>query len=113
MPRATPTKDPRALIREVFTKELGHMSLDEAVAGFPAKHFNTRPPNVPYSFWHILEHIRIAQTDLLEYVQNPKHKSPGWPDGYWPKPGAETDAAGWKRTIAAIKKDLAGMDRLL
>jgi DinB family protein len=113
MPRRAPVKDPRALIHEVFTTELGHMSVDEAVAGFPAKHFNTRPPNVPYSFWHILEHIRIAQVDLLDYVLTRKHVSPAWPEGYWPKPDATTDAAGWKRTVAAIKKDLARMDRVL
>ena len=113
MPRTAPVKDPRALIHEVFTTELGHMSLEEAVAGFPGKHFNTRPPNVPYTFWHILEHIRIAQVDLLDYVLKQKHVSPAWPEGYWPKPDATTDAAGWKRTIAAIKKDLARMDRVL
>jgi hypothetical protein len=106
-------RDPKALIHQVFTTELGHMSLDEAVADFPADHMNARPPNVPYSFWHILEHIRIAQSDLLEYVQDREHRSPGWPEGYWPAPDATTDAAGWKRTIAAIKKDLARMDRLL
>lgn len=108
-----PKSDPRALIHEVFTEEAAHMALDEAVAEFPVRQINTKPPNVPYSFWHLLEHIRIAQRDLLEYVQDPKHASPSWPDGYWPAPDATTDAAGWKRTIAAIKKDLGRMDRLL
>ncbi len=113
MPRTTPKKDPNAVVHEVFTEESAHMSLDEAVAEFPAAHINTKPPNVPYSFWHILEHIRIAQRDLLEYVQNPKHVSPGWPEGYWPAPDATTDGAGWKRTIAAIKADLKRLDRML
>jgi hypothetical protein len=106
-------RDPKALIHEVFTEEGAHMGVDEAVADFPVKAINTRAPNVPYSFWHILEHIRIAQWDLLEYVANPKHVSPGWPEGYWPAPEATTDAAGWKRTIAAIRKDLTRMDQLL
>ena len=106
-------KDPRALIHEVFTEESSHMSLDEAVANFPAKQINAKAPNVPYSFWHILEHIRIAQWDLLEYARNPKHVSPGWPHGYWPAPDATTDTAGWKRTIAAIEKDLARIGKLL
>jgi DinB superfamily len=108
-----PKRDARALIHEVFTRESAHMSLDEAVADLPVKHINTKPPHVPYSFWHILEHIRIAQWDLLEYVQNPELISPEWPEGYWPAPDATTDAAGWKRTIAAIKADLRRMDRLL
>ena len=110
MPRA---KDPKALIHEVFTEEAAHMSLDDAVADFPVKEINAKAPNVPYSFWHILEHIRIAQWDLIEYARNPKHVSPGWPEGYWPAPHATTDAAGWKRTIAAIKKDLSRLDKLL
>jgi hypothetical protein len=108
-----PTRDPRALIHQVFTDEAAHMSLDEAVADFPARHINAKPPNVAYSFWHLLEHIRIAQWDLIEYVQDPEHTSPAWPEGYWPAPDATTDAAGWKRTIGAIKKDLARMGRLL
>lgn len=108
-----PQRDPKALIHEMFTQEAAHMSLDEAVADFPASHINTKPTNFSYSFWHILEHIRIAQRDLLEYVQNPKHVSPEWPEGYWPAPEATADAAGWKRTIAAIKTDLRRMDRLL
>jgi hypothetical protein len=111
-------KDSRALIHEVFTRESAHMSLEEAVADFPlgefpAGHINTKPPNLTYSFWHILEHIRIAQWDLLEYIQNKKHVSPAWPEGYWPKHDATTDTAGWKRTIAAIKKDLKKLDELL
>jgi hypothetical protein len=106
-------RDPKALIREIFTREVAHMSLEDAVADFPLEHVNTRPPNLAYSFWHILEHIRIAQWDLLEYVQNPRHVSPQWPEGYWPAAGATTDAAGWRRTIGAINADLARMDRLL
>jgi len=106
-------RDPRALLHQIFTDETAHMSLDEAVDGFPMAHVNAKAPHVPYSFWHLLEHIRIAQWDLLEYVQNPKHVSPGWPEGYWPAPGATTDTTGWKRTIAAINKDLRRIDRML
>ena len=99
----TSKKDPRALIHEVFTEESAHTGLEEAVADFPVSRINAKPPNVPYSFWHILEHIRIAQRDLLEYVRNPKHTSPAWPEGDWPALDATTDAACFKRTIAAIK----------
>ena len=95
--------DPKALIHEVFTTEAAHMGLAEAVADFPMKHVNDKAPHVTFSFWHILEHIRIAQTDLLDYVQNAKHVSPSWPDGYWPAPDATTDAAGWKKTIDSYR----------
>jgi hypothetical protein len=107
------TRDPKALLHEIFTEEAAHMGLDEAVADFPLAHVNDRAPNVPWSFWHILEHIRIAQTDLLEYVRNPKHVSPSWPDGYWPAAGANTDAAGWTQTIAAIRRDLDALKAML
>ena len=113
MPRTAALTDPKQLIHAVFIDEMAHMSLDEAVRHFPARHMNTKPLNVSYTFWHILEHIRIAQWDLLQYVQNPKHVSPEWPEGYWPASDAMTDAAGWKRTITAIKKDLERMDQLL
>jgi hypothetical protein len=61
MGRTAAKRDPKALIHEVFTREALHMSLDEAVADFPADEINTKPPNLSYSFWHILEHIRIGQ----------------------------------------------------
>jgi hypothetical protein len=105
--------DPKALVHEVFTDEAAHMSLEEAVAEFPVRHINVKPTNVSYSFWHLLEHIRIAQWDLLEYVQNPAHASPDWPEGYWPARDATTDAAGWERTLTAIRKDLRRTNRLL
>jgi hypothetical protein len=113
MAKAGPKTTPRRLIHEVFVMESSHMSLDEAVADFPVGAINAKAPNVPFSFWHILEHIRIAQSDLLEYVRNAKHVSPPWPEGYWPHRDATTDAAGWKRTIAAIKNDLKRIDQLL
>jgi hypothetical protein len=108
-----PSRDPRRVIHAAFIKEIPHLSLDEAVADFPLKHINTRPTNVPYTFWHLLEHIRIAQWDLLEYVEDPDLVSPDWPAGYWPAPNATTDAAGWKKTVAEIKKGVRKMDRML
>src|SRR5258705_13914770 len=113
MARTARRKDPKALIHEVFSGESAHMSLQEAVAAFPVAQINTKPPNVPYSFWHILEHIRIAQTDLLDYVQKSKHVSPTWPEGYWPAPVAPTAVAGGKRTIAPIKADLTRLEGML
>src|SRR5438034_4188180 len=69
MGRTAAKRDPKALIHEVFTREAAHMSLDEAVADFPSGEMNTKAPHLSYSFWHILEHIRIGKWDLLEYVQ--------------------------------------------
>lgn len=86
-----------------------HLTFDDAIADFPAGAINARPPNVPYTFWHLIEHMRIAQWDILEFVRNPNHVSPEWPEGYWPAPDAETDGEGWQRTIDAFHTDLEGV----
>ena len=83
-----------------------HLSFDEAVRDFPAKLMNEKPNNVPYSFWHQLEHIRITQWDLLKYIADPKHESSDWPAGYWPGQDATADAKAWEETIARYHADL-------
>lgn len=83
-----------------------HMSFNDVVANFPLDKINTNPPNVPYTPWHLVEHLRITQWDILEYVRNPQYESPEWPAGYWPAPTAKTDAAGWQHTIEQFRTDL-------
>jgi hypothetical protein len=90
-----------------------HMPFDEAVAAFPLMQINSYPPNVAYTPWHLLEHLRIAQWDILEFVRNPAHVSPPWPDGYWPSHEARTDTEGWARTIAAFQADLRALQDLV
>lgn len=83
-----------------------HMGFNDAVSNFPLDKINAFPPNVPYTAWHLVEHLRIAQWDILEYVRNPNHESPEWPIGYWPSPTARTDPEGWQRTIEQFREDL-------
>ena len=66
-----------------------HMSLDEAIADFPLDRINERAPNVPSSPWQLLEHVRIAQEDILEFTRDPDWVSPSWPEGHWPAPDEE------------------------
>ena len=61
-----------------------HLDFDGAVADLPAEFCGAKPPNVPYSPWRLMEHMRIAQWDILEFCRNSRHVSPAWPDGYWP-----------------------------
>jgi hypothetical protein len=82
-----------------------HMTFEEAIAEFPLAHINDHPPNVPYTPWHLLEHLRIAQWDILEFVRNPAHITPPWPEGHWPAPDARADADMWAGTIAAFRAD--------
>ena len=85
------------------------MMFDDAVANFPAEFMNINPPNVPYTPWHLLEHLRITQWDILEYSRDPKHVSPEWPKGYWPAKDAKADQATWDQTVAQFREDLQAM----
>ncbi len=76
-----------------------HLSYEDAVADFPEQLINKKPDHVPYTFWHQLEHIRIAQWDLWRYMAEANHTSPDWPRGYWPGQDEMTDLAGFQRSI--------------
>lgn len=89
-----------------------YMTFDDVVAGFPMKHINTRPPNVPYTSWHLLEHMRLAQRDILEYVEDPDYRLPSWPEDYWPKADEKADARAWKKTIAGFRRDRAALEKI-
>ncbi len=82
-----------------------HLPFDDAVEHFPASAINLRPPNVTYTPWHLLEHLRISQRDILEYARDPAYVSPAWPEGYWPAPDAVATAAEFDRSIAAFRAD--------
>jgi hypothetical protein len=88
---------------------MAHMTFDEAIADFPLDRINERPPNVPYTPWHLLEHVRIAQWDILDFMVNPDYQELPWPQEHWPAPDAVTDAEGWGRTIAAFRADFAAV----
>jgi len=71
------------------------------------------PAGAPHTAWQLLEHMRIAQNDILEFSRNPDHKSPPWPDGYWPSFDAPPDAKAWDATIKAFQKDARDLDELV
>lgn len=90
-----------------------HQTFDQTVADFPLARINTRPPRVSYSFWHLLEHIRIAQWDILDFINNPDYVTPKWPQDYWPAHDQEADAAQWEQTINAIRADTAALKAIV
>lgn len=90
-----------------------HMTFDEVIDGFPMKAINRKAPNVPYSAWHFLEHMRIAQWDILEFIRNPDHISPDYPEGYRPRPELLADAAKWERTAAGFRADLKSLENMV
>jgi hypothetical protein len=83
-----------------------HMPFREAVAGFPEGMINVRPRNVPYSFWHLVEHLRLTQRDIVEYVTSAEYREKEWPREYWPDPAAEATTQQWDESVAAFERDL-------
>src|SRR5262245_43735702 len=90
-----------------------HMSLADAVADFPVEKINHRPAHVDYTYWHLIEHLRITQRDILDYLFDAEYTDPVWPRDYWPVPDAVTDQAGWEASIAAFDADLAQLVALV
>ena len=90
-----------------------HLSFDKAVAGLPAKLSGAKPPGIPHTPWRLVEHMRLAQWDILEFSRNPRHVSPEFPEGYWPKGDAPPNAAAWNASIKAFRRDLKAMEKLV
>jgi hypothetical protein len=87
--------------------------LDEAIAGLPPELRGARPAGVPHTPWRLLEHLRIAQWDILEFSRNPRHVSPNFPEGYWPQGDAPSQPEAWERSVAAFRADLRAMQELV
>jgi hypothetical protein len=109
------TSDP--ILREQLLALLrggqAYAPFEQVVADFPESAMNTRPPNVPYTPWHLLEHIRIAQIDILEFIRDPKYVSPEWPKGFWPAPDAQADRARWEETLRLFRRDMADLEAMV
>jgi len=90
-----------------------HMPFEAAVAGFPTWAINERAPNVAYTPWHILEHLRTTQWDIIAYITDPAHVSPDWPIGYWPDPTAEASPEQFAATVEAFRADLSALEALV
>ena len=95
----------REQLRALLEGGNAHMTFDEAIANFPREQMNTKPQNVPYTPWQLLEHIRMAQWDILEFIRNPQYISPPWPEGYWPAESVQADESAWEKTLASFRAD--------
>jgi len=108
---ATTTIDPRHITfiiaeLELLLKEGGaHASFDRAVKDIDVHLLGTVSQGSAYSIWQLVEHIRIAQWDIVEFSRGPGHKSPAWPDEYWPKESAPPNLHSWMRSLNQIKAD--------
>jgi hypothetical protein len=89
-----------------------HIDFKTAVKDFPAALYGKKPEGTPYSAWQLLEHIRFALHDLLEFCTNPKYTAPEWPKDYWPETAAPPSAEAWKASVRAVQADIAEFERL-
>ncbi len=89
-----------------LTTAQAHMTFAESVADFPMDRINDFPPNIGYTPWMLLEHIRLTQIDIIDFMIDPKYKEPKWPDDYWPKKEIRADKKMWKETFKGYKNDL-------
>ena len=98
---------------ELLDGAQAHATFDNIVADFPAESRGVIPKGLPHSAWMLLEHMRIAQWDILDFSRNSKYKAMKWPDNYWPKSAAPPSAAAWEKSIKSFQNDLAAIKKLL
>lgn len=90
-----------------------HIEFDDAIKDFPPDSRGTKPAGAPHTAWQLLEHMRIAQNDILEFSRDPEHQSPDWPEGYWPTTEAPPDAHAWDASVTEFRKNVREMQKLI
>ena len=97
----------------LFEKSHAHVSLKPALAGVPVEIRGVKPSGAPHSLWQLLEHLRIAQWDILEFSRDSKHVSPDWPSGYWPATDAPPNEREWEKSLHAFEHELNEFRKLV
>ena len=115
--QAAAGKEQDRALREHLLYLLGgggaHVSFEETITDFPLELRGVKPAGLPFTAWRLLEHMRIALWDILEFSRSAKHVSPEFPKGYWPEADAPPDDAAWDRSVQAFEADLRAMRRLV
>ena len=102
----------RSHLVRLLTWHDAHVSFEAAVKDLPPSLRGVRPAGAPYSPWQLLEHLRLAQLDILDFCRNPAYQELNWPDDYWPRSPEPPDADAWDRSVASYLEDrgaLVGM----
>jgi DinB family protein len=103
----------RQHLLELLAGGSAHAKFDNVVKGLPAKLRGTKPARLPHTPWMLLEHLRLAQWDILEFSRNAQHISPPWPGGYWPKTEGPPNAASWNKSVRQFRRDLKTVQNLV
>jgi uncharacterized damage-inducible protein DinB len=102
----------RDFLGRVLSWEDAHVSFDKAVEDFPVRLRGKQPAGLPYSGWQLVEHLRIAQHDILDFCVNAKYAQMKWPDDYWPRSPAPSSSAAWNTAIRQYCRDRAALQQL-
>ena len=103
----------RHQLLDLLRGEHAHINFNRAIADLPADVRGVKQGALPFNVWRLLEHMRIAQWDILGFSRNPKHVSPKWPAGYWPESDAPPDDGAWEKSVEAFRRDLKAMEDLV
>jgi hypothetical protein len=90
-----------------------HLSFDSAIANLPKESRGSKPPKAVHTPWRLVEHMRIAQLDILEFCRNAHHVSPKFPEGYWPEGDAPPNDRAWEQSVKGFRRDLKAMRDLV
>jgi hypothetical protein len=111
--KANPDQSLRDHLLYLLKGEGAHAKFEDVIDDFPAKQRGEKVANFPHTAWMLLEHLRIAQWDILEFSRNAKHKSPDWPSGYWPKEEAPPSVPAWAKSVRGFQSDRKAMQKLV
>jgi uncharacterized damage-inducible protein DinB len=103
----------RKHLADLLRMKGAHLDLESAVSGFPAALRGVKPPGAPHSAWQLLEHMRIAQEDILDFCRNPKYKEKKFPGDYWPAAETPPSEEAWQESIQQFQRDLKEMQQLI
>jgi hypothetical protein len=103
----------RKHVAELLSGGGAHATFEDAVKGIPSELRGSKPAGFPHSAWMLLEHMRIAQWDILEFSRSRKHVSPKWPEGYWPSSEIPPDDRAWDKSIQQFRRDLKALQDLV
>lgn len=109
----SPADPLRAHVRQLLDWEDAHAGFDAVIDGIPPEHRGTQPEGLPYSPWQLLEHMRIAQHDILDFCRNPAYVEMKWPADYWPGAPTPPSAAAWEESVAAFRRDREALKGLV
>jgi len=102
----------RAQLAAFLDWQSAHVGFDAAAKGMPPKLRGVVPKGLPHSAWQLIEHMRLAQSDILDFCRNPHYEEKKWPEDYWPKTPRPASAAAWARSLTAFRRDRQALQRL-